>query len=123
MKPGLIKSTTRYISAPFKAFEGLGNVVIQGTKGAGKTVNFIGSGLKKVPKDASIGEKVYGGAIKGLALGGLGYGAYRVVDSLSKSTKPGASPYTIATRNRVLAGHLDMDDLSYTDRKKVEQLL
>jgi len=125
MKPikTLGKSVKYLTNKPIGALEGIGNVTAQGAKTTDKTLNFLGSGLKRTPKNATLGEKVYGTTVKGVALGGAGYGGYKALDRFTKGTGSSPSKYTINTRNRVLSGDLDIRDLSKEDKRKVSRLL
>lgn len=77
-------------------------------------------GLRRVPKRAPLGEKVWGAVVKGSALGGAGYGGYKLYKNLSRPRSK--QDYTTFLRNNIIAGNIKPEELTSTDLESVKKL-
>jgi len=87
----------------------------KGSKHLGKAIL---RGLARTPKNASVGEKVWGLATKGGLIGG----SYYLGTRLGKPTYGSKRNYTTSLRNNILAQRMSLDELSEADRTAVLEL-
>jgi hypothetical protein len=83
---------------------------------AGKTIK---SGLAFGGKP-TFGQKVTRFAVKGTALGGLGYGGYKVHQSITRPVSE--NNYHTYLRNNILAGNISGDEINAYDKSKINDL-
>jgi len=87
----------------------------KGSKHLGKAVL---RGLAMTPKNAPVGEKIWGMAAKGGLIGG----SYYLGTRLGKPTYGSRRNYTTSLRNNILAQRLSLNELSEADRMAVLEL-
>jgi hypothetical protein len=94
-------------------------IVAAPLKGVWNVTKAVGRGLLPVNKKAPIGEKIFGGVIKGTAITGIGLGTYKGIDYLKKS-----QPYNYNThlRNNILYGRIHPSELNASELQEVKQL-
>jgi hypothetical protein len=94
-------------------------IVAAPLKGAWNVTKAIGRGLLPVDKKAPIGEKIFGGVVKGTAITGIGLGTYKGIDYLKKR-----QPYNYNThlRNNILYGRIRPAELNASELQEVKQL-
>lgn len=80
----------------------------------------IVSGLMPSPKNAPIRTKIWRGAVKTTAIGGMGYGAYKAQQSLLRPRS--RQDYVTFLRNNILAGKISPEELSLHDMESVKRL-
>jgi hypothetical protein len=96
-------------------------------RAAGAVVNTAGrvgsgfvKGLAPVAKTAPIGQKVRGIASKGVALTGLGIGAYKGYQAVSRPVSEGN--YTTFLRNNILSGNINANEITDRDKSQINNL-
>jgi len=103
---------------------GLGKVMLKGFErlgGGGINVGkAIASGLKRTPKNAPWGEKAFGWATKGLALGAAAAGGATVAHKITAPRSQ--SNYNTFLRNNILAGNVSPEEVPISDAKYVNEL-
>jgi hypothetical protein len=84
-----------------------------------ETIKSVGKGLMPVSKSAPIGEKIWGGAIKGSAGIGLGIGTYKGINYIRNSQPYN---YTNTLRNNILSGSINPSELNSSELNSVKTL-
>jgi hypothetical protein len=94
-----------------------GKAIVGGSKTTGRALL---SGLKKTPAGAPVGERIFGFATKGLAIGaGTTAAASIAKEVVAPESK---SNYTTFLRNNILAGNIHPKEVPLSDAKKVNEL-
>jgi hypothetical protein len=103
---------------------GWGGAVTKGiTNFAGNAASTIGktiAGGMKFGGKPTFGEKVTRFAVKGTALGGIGYGGYKAVSSATRPVS--GDNYTTLLRNNILNGNISGNEISDHDKSNINNL-
>lgn len=102
----------------------IGKVVSGGIGMLGKGLKTFGraawSGLKPTPKNAKLGEKIFGYTTKGFALAGVGVGGSVAAKNITAPRSSGN--YQTFLRNNILAGNINPNEVPESDAKTVNEL-
>jgi len=89
----------------------------------GNTVSTIGKtvwGGLKFGGNPTGGQKVTRFITKGVALGGLGYGGYKLHSSITRPRS--TSNYTTFLRNNILSGNISGNEITENEKKQINEL-
>lgn len=101
----------------------MGKVLDKATELTGKGLwggtRAVTRSLFPLEKNAPIGEKILGGAVKSVAVGSVGYGTFKGIDYLKKK-----QPYNYTTmlRNNILHGKIHPSELNSNELQEVKRL-
>lgn len=98
----------------------LGKAVGSVAGAAGKVGGGFFKGLTPVAKTAPFSHKVRGIASKGIALTGLGIGAYKGYQHVTRPTSEGN--YTTFLRNNILSGNINANEITDRDKSQINDL-
>jgi hypothetical protein len=90
-----------------------------GAKFGLRAAGAVGRGMLPYGKGATLGQKVWGTAVKGGAILGAGYAVKKGISNTMNSSKPN---YNTFLRNNMLAGNISTDQVNDSDMAQVNKI-
>jgi hypothetical protein len=88
-------------------------------KGIWRGMKAIGGGLLPTPSSASVGRKIFGGAVKTTALGLGAAGTFATVNNLKNKQ---SYNYNTNLRNNILAGNINPAELNSSEAQEIKRI-